>query len=486
MSAKWSFRFWWTAILLLIVLGVVYFLRFATVNPMHVALDELATVNLANRWSHPRLLEIRAQGAAAMPLLRRALREKNSASTRLLLWIKAKCPWVIKYYSRFPDANKLSERYWTACQVLQSLGPAAKSATPELIEMLKSNDVRDLNGTAMALFAIGIDANVCEHLDELMEKGQVTSPSARLQIVHALGQVKPPSKRTLKVLSTALTDSSSWVQHGAAQTLGSLGVRTPEIVSALKRLQSTTTDDLTVITSSAALWELEHNASLVREPVFRVLESLLNKPVPTIPGGGSGGQGVTGADQAFTAAAGLFPKMNLTEADKTKALDLLESWSDKTDRIFIRMLLLSSMMELGLSHEKCVAICQEGLNRGENYYRIQAARLFAIVNEKHPVEGRYLEVLLGSPDVAVRVYAAKIHWHENQNAAAIVPILTEALNQTKYQSYNYPEVQSVALKALGDVGSEAHEAITILEKIARDPNPNVAKQASEALAKIRK
>jgi HEAT repeat protein len=352
--------------------------------------------------------------------------------------------------------------------------------------MLKSNDVRDLNGTTMALVAIGIDSDVCEQMGVLMEKGLVATPSARSQIIHALAQVKPPSERTLRVLTVALTDSSPWVQCRAAEALGSLGVRTPQIVSALKRLQSTTTDDLTVVTSSAALWELEHDASLVRVPVFRVLENLLNQRVQVLPGGGSGGQGVTSADQSFMAAAALFPKMNLDVADKTRALELLELWGEESDRIFIRMLLLPAMMELGLSHEKCVAICQEGLSRNEDYYRIQAARLLAMVNENRSVNGRYADVLMRNEDVAVRVYAARIHWRQNRNAAAVVPLLIEALDQHKHQSYYYPEVQSVTLAALGEIGSEAREAIGALERIAHDPNPNVAKQASDALAKIRK
>ena len=67
-----------------------------------------------------------------------------------------------------------------------------------------------------------------------------------------------------------------------------------------------------------------------------------------------------------------------------------------------------------------------------------------------------------------------------------MPVLIEALDQSKYQSYYYPEVQSVALTALGEIGPEAREALTILEQLANDPNPNVAKQVSEALAKIRK
>ena len=435
----------------MILVGTPLFLRLSTSNVMHPALDQLAAVKLEDRWSHPQMLKIRELGPKAISPLRRVLREKNSPSTRFLLWIKKKWPAVTKRYSRFPDSDKLSARYWTACQVLQSLGPAARSATPELVAMLKSNDVGELNGTTMALFAIGIDADVCDRMDVLMEKGQVTSPSARSQIVRALGRVKPPSERTLNVLTAALTDSSSWVQYGAAETLGALGIRTPEIVSALKRLQSTTTDDLTLVTSSVALWELEHDTSLVRSPVFRVLENLLDKPGPTFFGGGSGGQGVTAADQCFMAAAGLFPKMNLNEADKTKALGVLESWGDKSKRIFIRMLLLPAMMELGLSREKCVAVCQDGLNQREEYYRIQGARLFAMVNEKHSVDERHLEALLRDRDVAVRVYAAKIYWHENRIAAVVVPVLIEALDRPKYQSYYYPEVQSVALAALAQI-----------------------------------
>jgi hypothetical protein len=108
-----------------------------------------------------------------------------------------------------------------------------------------------------------------------------------------------------------LSDPSPYVQYRVAETLGRLGARTPEIVSALKSLQSRTTNELAVIMSSAALWGLENDAVLVLPPVFQVLENQLAQPMVPWPGGGSGGQGLTAGDQAFMGAGELFRKMHL-------------------------------------------------------------------------------------------------------------------------------------------------------------------------------
>src|SRR5213075_1288027 len=104
------------------------------------ALDALSAIPLSERWAHPELLKIRKLGADAVPPLRRVLREKTSPSTRFLLWVKLKWPGATKYYSHFPDPQKMSERRWAACQVLQTLGPAAKPAIPEIIRILKEGD----------------------------------------------------------------------------------------------------------------------------------------------------------------------------------------------------------------------------------------------------------------------------------------------------------------------------------------------------------
>jgi HEAT repeat protein len=185
-------------------------------------------------------------------------------------------------------------------------------------------------------------------------------------------------------------------------------------------------------------------------------------------------------------AGELFQKMNLSEVEKSKALALLEAWGDKSGRIFIRMLLLPAMMNLGFSSKKCVEVCHTGLNQEENYYRLQAARLLNMVSDKHVVNGVDLEALIHDPDVGVRVYAAKIHWSKNRQAQAVVPVLIESLDRSKHQSYYYAETQPVAFAVLSDIGPEAHEAVGTLEKMLNDPNPAIVKLASEALIKIRR
>jgi HEAT repeat protein len=283
-----SWGFWLALVFLLLLIGVASSLRQDATNMMHPALDKLAAVSLSERWSHPEMLKIRELGPKAIPPLRRVLREKDRPTTRILLWLKGKWPGVTKFYSHFPDPNKMTERRWTACQVLQTLGPAGKLAAPELIKVMASKDPGDVNGGSMALWAVGIDAEVCDQLDDLLEKG--TSGFGRSQIVMALGRVKPPSARTLKALTLALTDASPYVPNHAAETLGRLGVADPAVVSGLKSLLSASTDDLTLITASLALWELEKDSASITGRVFQILEEQLLLPVASPIGGGDGGR----------------------------------------------------------------------------------------------------------------------------------------------------------------------------------------------------
>ena len=164
----------------------------------------------------------------------------------------------------------------------------------------------------------------------------------------------------------------------------------------------------------------------------------------------------------------------------------MQLWCNKYHRIFIRMLLLTGMMDLGLPPDQCIAVCQAGLRRGEDYYRLQAAELLNRVDQKNPLENFDLDELLHAGDVGVRVNAAAIHWRRKHQAAAVVPVLIDSLDRNKYQSYYYPQIQPVALATLGDIGPEARAAIPALEQAARDPNPDVAKFATATLAKIRK
>jgi hypothetical protein len=335
----------------------------------------------------------------------------------------------------------------------------------------------------MALWAVGIDADVCDQLDEVLEKG--TSGFGRSQIVTALGSVKPPSARTLKALTLSLTDASPYIPSCAAETLGDLGVADPAVISGLKNLLAASTDDLTAITASVALWQLEKNSSLITGRVFQVLEKQLLLPLAPPIGGGGGGQGVNATEQIFMKAADLFRQIGLDGSEKAKALALAESFCEKSGRIFIRMLLLPSMMELGLPAEKCVAVCSTGLRQEEVYYRIQAAQLLMAVGGKHPLDGIDLAALIHDKEVCVRACGAIVHWRKNRRATVVVPVLIEALDRNKHQSYYYGEVLPTVLKALGEIGREARDAQEALATVARDLNPAVAKLAAEALVRVR-
>jgi len=458
------------------------FLQRNVVNVMHPALDDLSAVSLSERWSHPQMLKIRALGEEAVPSLRRVLREKNNPVIRFLLWVKTKWPSVTKYYSRFPDTQKMTERRWVACQALQTLGPAGKAAMPELIEILKGKDPIDLNAASMAIHAVGIDADVCDRLDAVLEQG---APSfARVQIISALSRIKPPSERTLKALVACLADPASFVQQQAAQALGRFGVSTPEIISALKQLQSTSSNGLVRVSASGALWDLQKDGTLVWPLVIPVLEQELINSTRS-PVAGSGGQGVSEGEQIFMAGGDLFQRMHLSDAERATALRLLDAYCRKSGRIFIRMLLLPAMADLGFPPEKCLNVCRDGLGAEEDYYRLQAARLLARLGEKQSLDGIDLQALLRDRDVGVRIYAAKAHWHKNHEAVAVVSVLSESLDSAKYQSYYYAETQPVALAALGEIGPEAKDAVGALEKLLSDPNPAIVGLTSNALMNIR-
>ena len=476
-------RWLWIPVIALVLLvsGWLY-LRHETVNEIYPALDALASIPLSQRWSHPEMIKIRQLGPAVIPQLRRVLREKDKPTIRGLLWLKAKWPWVTRYYRNFPDSQKLSERRWTACQVIQTLGPAGKAAVPELIQVIESKDGFDVNGGTMALWAVGIDADACERLDESLEEGK--AGFGRVQIVSVLGNVRPPSTRTLKALTKSLTDTSPGVQERAAGTLGNLGVATPEVVSGLKKLQAATSDDLIAINCSVALWQLDKDAHTAANSVLKILERRLALPVAPPIGGGNGGQGVDATEQIFMKGAELLYQVGLEGKDRARALGILESFCDKSGRIFIRMLLLPAMAELGWPIEKCNAVCQAGLSQEEDYYRLQAARLLVGVAERFPTNHINAEELIHDKELGVRVYAARIYWQNTRNSQAVVPILIDALDRKKYQSYYYGEILNAALEELGRIGSDARAAKSEVAKVAQDPNPQIAKLATATLSKL--
>jgi hypothetical protein len=298
--------------------------------------------------------------------------------------------------------------------------------------------------------------------------------------------MKPPSARTLKALTKELADLAPSIPEYAAEALGQLGVPDPAVIDGLKKLQRSTADDLTAITCSVALWRLQKDKATAASNVFTVLERLLQNPVTQPIGGGSGGQGVDATEQSFMKGAELFQQLPLAETEKARALGIMESFCGKSGRIFIRMLLLPAMMDLGMARDKCLDVCMTGLLQNEDYYRLQAAQLLVAVDGKFPTNEIGVDDLIHDKELGVRVYAAIIHWRKNRNPEAVVPVLTDALDRKKYQSYYYPQILRAAIGELGEIGAQATAAKIDVAALTKDPDPQIAQLATDTLIKLGK
>ncbi len=475
---------WMVFILALLpVLGWL-FLDQSTVNEMYPALDKLASIPLGDRWSKPEMMQIRQLGAAALPPLRRVLREKDSRTTHFLLWVKTNWPSVNRYYSHLPDPNKMTERRWTACQVLETLGPAAKPAVPELIEVIESKDPRDVNAGVMALGAAGIDADVCERLDESLEQGK--ADFGRASIIMMLGNVKPPSARTFVVLTKELTDSSPYISGYAAEALGRLGVPDPAAIDGLKKLQRSTTDDLTAITCSVALWQLQKDEGAAASNVFNVLERLLQNPIPPPFGGGSGGQGVDcdrpGVPEGCRAVPTIAPRRNgKSQGARNHGIILRQVWPHLHPHA-------APSGDDGPGHDqgqmpRCL---HDGTASERGLLSASGGPAFGRCRRKFPTNEIGVDDLIHDKEVGVRVYAARIHWRNHRDPETVVPVLADALDRKKYQSYYYPQILRAALGELGEIGAEARAARADVVVLTKDPDPQIAQLATDTLIKLGK
>jgi HEAT repeat protein len=448
------------------------------VNPIHPALDRLAGMEHSKRWSAPELLMIRDMGEEGVEHLRRVIREKESVRTRVLLCVGGKWTGAPRYIPSYPNLNEMGKRLETACQVIHTLGPAARRAMPELVAAMEKGGIGEANSISMALHAIGVDADMVELLLPVVERGAAESP--RMQMIWMLARVKPATERTTKYLTGALKDKSPHIQQAAASAISTLGVSNSEVLERLENLQSDGMLDSLQVQASSALWELTKN----REKVLGATFALTERALRSYTGDswhGSGGQGLDGVEQPILQTGDMWARMKLEGADRERALGLLKNFCEKSGRIFIKMILLPSMMELGLGMDAGQAVCREGMSAPEDYYQIQAARLMAQLSERGAVDEKTVEEMLESDQVGVRVYGAKVHWKLHRKAEAVLPKLIDALDRKKYQSYYYPEIQQTSLTTLKEMGADAAPAKKVLEELRSDPNPDVVKLVDEIL-----
>jgi HEAT repeat protein len=472
------------AALLAAALLTAFFLSSNGATDLDPAINTLAKLQIQDRWSHPEMLKIRAMGEKALPDLRVVLRERHHPAIKLRREAQKRFPKAAAKFGTVDDRH-LRERVWVVCQAIQTLGATARPAAPELIELLAENDNTLLNGTTMALHAIGIDREITDRLDVLVEKNAL-GQWQKVFALRAMGRVTPPSDRSLAAIAKGLSDSSDQVQRASAEAAGTLGVSNAFIIAGLKFMQTNAVDDVVAIKACAALWKLTKDRELALRGVLPRLERRLSQPLDAHPRPGDSGQGISHGDQLFLDAAEMIRIMKLEDPDRTRARLLFENWGYKAGRIFVDMLLLPATFELGMPESKCLSICKEGLERKEDYYRIQAARLLATISERFTIDDELLKSLLADTDPNVRMYAAKIHWAKHRDASVVTPILAETLDRLKHHSYWYEHNVHIALETLRDIGPPARQAIPALEKASNDPNPKIVTLAQAALVRIRK
>lgn len=448
------------------------------------AINTLAKLKIEERWAHPEMLKIRAMGAKALPDLRVILRERNHPAIKLRREAQKRWPKAAAKFGTVDDAH-LRERLWVACQAIQTLGAAARPLAPDLIENLKTGDNVELNPTSMALSAIGYDSDIRDRLVTLLEERSLGEWQTDFAI-GAIGRIGSPSPRAVAVVARGLTNSSFYVQQTSAEAAGNMGVSNSVMIAGLKSLQTNSANDVGAIKASVALWKLTKDRESSLRPVLTVLEQFVTQPISLNPKPGTSGQGISQGDQLFLFAGEMIRAMKLEDPDRARALMLFEKWGQKAGRIFVEMLLLPTMFELGMSEEKCFRICNEGLAREEDYYRIQAAELLGQISTRFTVDEALLNRLLPDRDVNVRIHAAKIHWAKHHDASVVTPVLADALDRERHQSYWYERHVPVALETLRDIGPAARQAIPALEKASNDPNPKIVTLAQAALVRIRK
>jgi hypothetical protein len=145
------------------------------------------------------------------------------------------------------------------------------------------------------------------------------------------------------------------------------------------------------------------------------------------------------------------------------------------------------MIDYGYQPENAVVICVSVLQTETVMHRPEAIDLLERIVETNAAVDIDVEPFLRDKESIVRIDAAKIYWLKTHDAKRVIPILTKALDSTKNQTANHHivAIERVALRVLGEMGPAASSGISAIERMERDPDPDTAKAASEALRKIR-
>jgi HEAT repeat protein len=172
---------------------------------------------------------IHRMGTSVLPVLLRM------ASARDLAWKARAREIVVKrtpqklaamVLEMWPAAYPFQERQ-SAADGFKLLGPAAKSAVPDLVRLLNLSDKAVAANAAKCLGGIGPDAR--QAVPDLIKAVKDPDPHVREDAVFALGELGPSAEPAVDVLIEAANEPYQGVSFFALQSLGSIGAK-PQVV----------------------------------------------------------------------------------------------------------------------------------------------------------------------------------------------------------------------------------------------------------------
>jgi HEAT repeat protein len=345
-----------------------------------------------------------------------------------------------------------------AVTILGNVGPLAKSAIPQLIELLVygvSDSIRV--AAAIALSKIGKEAKVA--VGPLVELLATSRPALTAHAVRALGAVGCADGR---VRSTLI---NLWIP-----TLQLQGC-TAQVAIALCRLHIAAEHLLETLTRTLVT---NQEASLRKAAAEGLLWCSKNEP-DVVPALLTASLSDTNEEVRQMAQAGL-DQMGLSQE---KAIDLCA-----------RQLGVSSFAEGALRKSGPLAVAPliKALGAKEATIRVQAARTLGCLGENAAEAVPALAKTLHDTDQEVRLAVAKSLWCITKTADVIIPALVGLLkvkwSADRKDSETRRRFLQTVMEALSRIGPPAIAAVTALTALTKDNNRHIRESAILALQKI--
>ena len=162
----------------------------------------------------------------------------TTEQTNAVLYIGANAvPWLVKRIS-LPD--QLSER--GTIQAFRVLGPLARSAIPNLVQLVTNQPDEFGSGNSVRIIAPyypilalgGIGKDALPALLEILTNS--FSPGRRLRAMEAIASIGTNALPALPVLVRYVNDTNNMVARESVKTIGAVGARLPTGVHALEQI----------------------------------------------------------------------------------------------------------------------------------------------------------------------------------------------------------------------------------------------------------